>query len=395
MGKLERSPEFDNMKDEALISTFGMGPMFHNYGTFLQHYCLRKVLWGLGIKAYRFSTNEKEPTLYWYCKRLVWIVFLVPYLYVRRRHGIWSIIRNIASDLFRQCLFQKFYHKHIGDFEEDYSVDNDTILIVGSDQVLRDDPRVWFSEIQIPCKRIVYAGSTDWTQYADDDKWKALVHDNLPKFQFVSVREKVGIDIFRSIIPDVVVKHVVDPVMLAERKVLDSLCKQKSVFKNPTLFCYLVNIDNESDLHLDLLCNLSSALNCDLKICGVQGTSGFVPMKYHVVLGPDAYIRAIVDSQYVITNSFHGLVLSILYHKPFLFIEQRKTIGGDQNLRQNELLATFGLIQHKITFSQIEDVDSSICLLNAEMDGVAIDKRASELREASVDWLRTAIGDDK
>lgn len=83
-------------------------------------------------------------------------------------------------------------------------------------------------------------------------------------------------------------------------------------------------------------------------------------------LAPDDVVKAVRNSQIVYTDSFHGVVFSIIFHKPFIVFE-RKEEGKSMNSRLATLLKTFGLenriyskesqtLNDPIDYSKIDDI---------------------------------------
>jgi len=73
-----------------------------------------------------------------------------------------------------------------------------------------------------------------------------------------------------------------------------------------------------------------------------------VPDKYRIMPSPSEFLAAFRDARYVVTNSFHGTIFSVLFGKPFLSIMQVEAVGTKQNIRQRELLSELGLEDHLV-----------------------------------------------
>ena len=67
-------------------------------------------------------------------------------------------------------------------------------------------------------------------------------------------------------------------------------------------------------------------------------------LKHENGFGPIEFISAIENSDFVITNSFHGTVFALLFHKKFITITR-----GDMNSRIYDLLKTLKLQDRILT----------------------------------------------
>lgn len=73
--------------------------------------------------------------------------------------------------------------------------------------------------------------------------------------------------------------------------------------------------------------------------------------RFDPLCGPGDFLSYIRDAEYVITNSFHGTVFSILYHKNFITVANNK-----RNSRMEELLDYIGLKDHLIYNNELRSL---------------------------------------
>lgn len=100
---------------------------------------------------------------------------------------------------------------------------------------------------------------------------------------------------------------------------------------------------------------------------------------------PFDFIRLIRDAEYVVTDSFHGSVFSILMHKKFItFYRKPSTEKGNTNSRIDSLFNIFGLsdrLFHGDIFGQMKkDIDYRL-----------VDEKVSELRASSLDFFMKGL----
>nr|MBQ4457736.1 polysaccharide pyruvyl transferase family protein [Clostridia bacterium] len=96
---------------------------------------------------------------------------------------------------------------------------------------------------------------------------------------------------------------------------------------------------------------------------------------YLSTIGPDDYLTYFHDAEYVISDSFHGTVFSLLFHKPFFVLSRFS--DGSANARANELLKLVG----------IQENDGTIENLDREIDWLAVDHKIAEMRKQGLSYL--------
>lgn len=85
------------------------------------------------------------------------------------------------------------------------------------------------------------------------------------------------------------------------------------------------------------------------------------------------------DADYVVTDSFHGMVFSIIFNKPFSIV-MNPSGGNDRYL---SLLSQLGLME-RIVSDELQPVFSAI-------DWSDVNHRLTELRKASFEFLKTNL----
>lgn len=100
---------------------------------------------------------------------------------------------------------------------------------------------------------------------------------------------------------------------------------------------------------------------------------------------PFDFIRLIKDAQYIITDSFHGSVFSILMHKKFItFYRKPSTEKGNTNSRIDSLFNIFGLSERLYNADIYKQIQKDI-------DYDHVDQKVDALRTDSLDFLRRGL----
>ncbi|MBR2200606.1 MAG: polysaccharide pyruvyl transferase family protein [Bacteroidales bacterium] len=358
--------------------------LHNNYGGLLQAFALQKTVKKLGFHA---VTND---------------------CYVKRKRNIFKTCLNLAKRIVKMLLgyslltkekqktisqnTQKFIDKfietqHIENLTDDIADEFD-IILVGSDQVFRKayvDVTQYFLQ-SLECRddktKIAYAASfgtddlSEWTQN-EIEICKTLA----PKFKAISVREDSGVEIFKKYF-DTKAELVLDPTLLLEREdYLKTIDEEDIVVKNNVLMCYVLDKTSEKT-HIINQIKEQTGLNL-LEIMPEEtfnkNTKDITKCIYPSV---SKWLAGFRDASFVITDSFHGTVFSIIFNKPFVCIANKERGLS----RFTSLLKIFGL-EDRLIFSQ-EDLSKNL-LDNIDYNKVNSVKR--EWQAMSIKFLQDNI----
>jgi hypothetical protein len=108
------------------------------------------------------------------------------------------------------------------------------------------------------------------------------------------------------------------------------------------------------------------------------------PIEERVVPPLEQWLAAFVDADFVVTDSFHGCVLAILFHKPFV------AVGNSRRgmARMESLLNMFGLDMRLVHGIDPED-DGEFFL--SDPDWAAVDAVLETERVKSVRFLQEGL----
>ena len=123
---------------------------------------------------------------------------------------------------------------------------------------------------------------------------------------------------------------------------------------------------------------LSSRTEIAVKSFRLSSTS----FRYCASDTPDEFLSEIEGAEFVLTNSFHGTVFSIIYEKPFVSMLHTST-----GTRTSDLLKTLGLEDH-ILYQTSQFQEFSQLLIK---DKEALRKRVAQLQKESYQFLRDAL----
>lgn len=247
-------------------------------------------------------------------------------------------------DLFRASYFPNLTHEYISelDFEKDFPYAD--LYIVGSDQVWN----IWVTNIQYPLfffsflkkneKRISYAacmgGDRNFKFNEDESK---TICSLLERFNGISVRDTTGLAILKNKF-NISAVQVLDPTFLIDS--YDSLLKDSSVDAKGSMFCFKFIIN---DYWVKVIKHMSKELTLNVRMDTCLIPIDGLPFK--PICSVQDWLSLIKTSDFVFTDSFHGMVFCILFRKQFVVTPSYK--GGEE--RYMDLALKLGLEERVYT----------------------------------------------
>ena len=223
---------------------------------------------------------------------------------------VWDLFNNI--EFINQTTNLVIIKKNFSEIKRnDYD-----ILMVNSDQTwVKFDQHFYdygflkFAEKwNIP--KIIYGASLgydDWLFSKEDEKIAKML---LPKFLGISVREKGSIELIEKHL-DVKPEFVLDPTFLINKKYyLDLIQDFQSNISYKYIFVYNIG---DANYIINSMKNARKELNMKAYYFPLNNNSQVPDFLYYII-----------NSEAVITNSYHGTVFSIIFNKPFLTIYNKK-----------------------------------------------------------------------
>lgn len=241
----------------------------------------------------------------------------------------------------RAALFARFRAQHLRMSRpyqptEDIAADYD-LFIAGSDQIwnlqIPDADSRYFLPFARPEQRCSYAASFGGGTLPENSK--SWVAGQLSGFRAISVREKSGVDMVKSLTGrDAVV--CLDPTLLPGKEDWEALAGEENA--EPGVVLFLLKYDEA----------LVASARAKAEEQGLPLriiTASFMPKlgtEPWVGTGVPQWLSAIRDARCVFTNSFHGMVFSMIFERPFRVARLSGELAG-RNGRMEELLSFLDL----------------------------------------------------
>lgn len=368
-------------------------PLHTNYGGILQAYALQTVLERMGHEVVVFDTLKKNflPPLWKlplsFAKRIV-LKFLgkTNRVFIERYNNkVRSVITQHIQPFVDTYIHRKVIHSFKDLKQEDYDA-----IIVGSDQVWRIIyfPGLWLGQ-QIEnayldfaknwnIKRIAYAASFGTENWEYDEEQTKKCKNLLHKFDAVSTREVDGVKLCKAKF-EVDAHHVLDPTMLLSMDDYMALFQKANTPKSEgTLLNYVLDETEEIDCLINKVATdkhlVPFAVNNPFEYDDSK------PLQQRIKPSVETWLRGFYDADFVITDSFHACVFSIIFKKQFVVVGNK-----DRGMSRFEsLLKLFGLEDRLV------DVHCDVSILQ-QIDYDNVYSIYDKLKESSMIYLSGSL----
>lgn len=328
----------------------------NNYGGNLQRFALYTILQRMGYDVEYlyirdnwddwFTTRSTKKVIKQSIKQLVRIILhpiQEPLLAWHRENPAYVKSCAITEPFLDKYIKHTKLIFNSNDLKRAIKKGNYDAIIAGSDQIWRKKYierygiGTFFMDFlpeTFTGKRIVYGASfgVDYQEYTHDDI--QYIKPYYEKLDFVSVRETSALQLLSQYgltIPKAEV--VLDPTLLLDKD--DYIQLIQSADTKPSdgnMFCYVLDKSDEIDY---VISQISEERQLKLFRWSL-GTNGSV----------EQWLRSFMDAEFVVTDSYHGMLFSIIFNKPFRLIKNvtRGTARFDEVLRILEIDENIELI---------------------------------------------------
>lgn len=292
-----------------------------------------------------------------------------------------KFVREVATlpvTFRRKVIFRSFTNCYL-DIEPFRDLLNDLdAIFFGSDQIWNvritqgTDDVFWGIDKRFKGKRLVaYAASagsvTNLRNHADYLKQALL------GFHAIGVREKSLCDFIFPFRKDVC--QTVDPVILAGVDIFRSIAKKQKKTRDYVLLFQLGHDPKAREIaekiaverHLELIEILSQTIS-------LRGD------RIYNAISPENLLGLFENSSYIVSSSFHGTVLALLFQKEFVYVQFNKE-GGE---RVHDLLSDLSIIER-----HIDSEDKN--LPQTPIDYAYVSVRLANLRNKSKQFISDAL----
>ncbi len=361
-------------------------PLHANYGGLLQNYALQQTL----VRA-----GHEVETIDWgggsgFRAMLYRMKVQVLHTLLPNRYPLLKYMPNDKEKSIIQRNTNHFINTYINHTEAMHSYEEFVkqaskgkydAYVVGSDQCWRPCYNAFLSSMFLDfvqdkqVKRIAYAASFGTDKWEFTPQQTAVCALLAKKFDMVSVREDSGVKLCKEHL-GVDAVHVLDPTMLlTKEEYIQLIEKEKEPKSNGTLFNYILDPDAKKSVFIQKVakakglkafqvlpkCQTETRTKEDVKKC----------IEDCVFPGVTTWLRAFMDAEMTIVDSFHGMVFSIIFNKPFWAIGN---VSRGMS-RFTSLLKMFHLEDRLLDADNLDDVDFSKPIDWTMVNGILEEKR--------------------
>lgn len=333
-----------------------------NYGAVLQSFALQKYLTDEGYE--------------------VQVIDYVPYT-VKIKQSLKAIKKREYSYFRKDRLLATFrkqwinmtkhkYFSHACLTREHFDFD---CIIAGSDQIwndsftLRGEGKTTLSYFldfaPSDVKRIAYAASFGF--HTPTEEYIDAVKNEISKFSSISVRESDGVEIVAAF--NLKSSVVCDPTALLTKEDYLKIIKNKTDCET-AVFAYILRNDQHE----------------------AWKTARYVGNEYNVEIQEEKFegsmeewIASILNAGIVVTNSFHGVMLSLIMRTPFIAVTIE---GSGMNSRISTLLEKVGLQSRLIDYFSEDTVKR---IISEEIEWKSVGEKMNGLRNTGIEFLTQVL----
>ena len=274
-------------------------------------------------------------------------------------------------------------------------------FLIGSDQMWRYSlsrpyQQSFFLEFVSDDKiKVAYASSFGAEKYEAPDDYKVEVRKNLRRFSAVSVRDDFSKEICEKEF-GILAEQVIDPVFLCPMDKYEELIDEANtepignyffayiLDPNPQWGRVIGDLTKRTGKKAVVMFDGAKDSQKEIKTLNVDNSEG---MEYLTEEDVCIWLSCFKNAEFVVTDSFHGVCFSIIFHRPFI-VKKNNTRGGR---RFECLLSMVGLESHMVTEEeQVKDKFDDI-ILNGKIDYAVVDYRLEKEKKKGIEWLKNAI----
>lgn len=297
------------------------------------------------------------------------------------------------AQLKRYKLFQEFNQRYLPAISVRYDTPDDLkaaemafdVYLCGSDQIwnpenVSNDTSFFFD--YVPQNKAVlasYAASIGQDNLSvRDQEW---IRKGIERFDYISIREKSGVTLARKLLNSDRIVQSIDPTLLFPGDYWRGMTQEPDE-NLPEKYILYYPIQNTA-FSYDVIEQLKkeTGLRCIALDGGVK-KNPHANMQIRSY-GPCEFLWLIDHAEYVITNSFHGTVLSLLMNK--------RIISYRHSTRNSRIESILGLLNlNEIQINDLEDLKEIDWKRIARKEKM-IDELLKEERRSAEDYLRSVL----
>lgn len=374
----------------------------NNYGSVLQAYATKKILDNNNIPNETINIDYNQD--FKKGKRKYYFTQITNFKFIKNKLGMIKLkfdkkinkelgkniaTRNKAYKKFRQEINLSRTNKNYTELTEQ-AKELYSDVIVGSDQLWLPVNVVsdYYTLNWVPDDVNKISYSTSFGFSSIPKKYNAVYKKFLSRLNFISTREESGVKIIKGV-ANIDAKLVCDPTILLTKEEWLNETSTKRIYDDKYILCYFLGNNIEHRKFAERLrektgYKIVSLNHADEYVKYSDKFCDYAPFD----VGPREWINLVANAEYVLTDSFHGTVFSILFNKMFFdFRRHNDKSKVSTNSRIDSLLDVAG-ISKEIILNGTENIDD---VLNYKIEYDSVNENINKFREESKEWLLNSI----
>lgn len=347
----------------------------YNYGSALQAYALKTLLerkkYEINIINFLYKKDFEQYRLFRTNIYYKWPkAFIADILFFNQNKKRKENFEIFAKKYFNLTQKRYYNYKDMKELNDKFD-----IFICGSDQIWNLDctqgvePAYFLKFANKDKLKIAYAPSLSHIKFSRN--YNEDLKEAIKDLDYISVREESTLPLIQPL-TEKKVSVVLDPTLLLDQKdyeLIISREKQKSEY----VFVYMLEYNDELIKYCNEFGNkrrIKIIYITNSKFSGIKGENAFG-------IGPDKFLKYIKEAKYIITNSFHATVFSIIFNKKFVTFTTKRSSS-----RMVDLLDELGIPER--IYNEKFNIDKDI---NYDK----VQEKLIDMRKSSLEYLSKAL----
>ena len=219
---------------------------------------------------------------------------------------------------------------------------------------------------------IAYAASFGDAKMEGKD-WKILA-DRMKNYKAIGVRENTYLNFIKENTKDILVQRVLDPTFLLTGKEYETITAERQL-EEPYLLLYTRRYNHKMEEYARKLAEKNNWRLVEISLRATNVDKGHI-MRYDA--GVEEFLSLVKSAEYVVTNSFHGVIFAIQMHRNFSVFSREQA-----DVKIDELLGWLNLAGRKMVTGE----ESS----EEEIDYETVEAVLADKRKESLEYLSAAL----
>lgn len=220
-------------------------------------------------------------------------------------------------------------------------------------------------------KAVSYAASFGSAEF--DDSTFQMLNERLQNFQALGIRENRMIDYVKSHC-NVPCARTIDPTLLLTSDDYDSIASDRQ-YSEPYLLLYTRRYDSKMEAYAEKIAAERGLKIIEISLRATNAEKGHI-MRYDA--GVEEFLSLVKYSDFVVTNSFHGLIFAVQYRRPMVAFSRSQAVN-----KISELIDLFGM-RESLFFTGEEQYN--------DIDYDKVHYNIAVARQSSLDFLKMELG---